>query len=371
MPFYDIKIQILENNGAALQLRGNMPEVTLRDFALSEAPDGTQIVRGALTLDSIKCIKEADYQRERGPVTSIDEWKSSYRKGLVPDIFLGARGKKLDVVDGLCVIKAKVYVVDGLQRMTALEELMLDAVQNGGECDFYLGCAIRLGTNEALERTMFDLYNFNRKQVNANVRLRNMAVKVPLLYRLVRLTQDPEFLLQGRVTWTQSAKPGDLIGSLALVKTLGMLHSIWPGMQERSYLPLLDSLSALGERIGEDVLFANLTTFFGLIEQVWGIGRFNKATSATPHLKLTFFKALAYMLSHHSNFWDGQRLVIDDDQAIRFADFPFSEPAIKEELKSDSPKGRDFLALKLTKHWDGRRKKDLLEKREPMPTIAA
>ncbi len=97
-----------------------MSKIKIINAALDELKDGEVILRGVVTPESMVNIKTGDYQREILPLTTLSDLVEVIGKGgSVPDIELGMRGERFKDKDGVFTLEDDVYVVDGLQRVSA------------------------------------------------------------------------------------------------------------------------------------------------------------------------------------------------------------------------------------------------------------
>ncbi len=72
---------------------------------------------------------------------------------------------------------------------------------------------------------------------------------------------------------------------------------------------------------------ANLTAFFEVIDEVWGL-RGLKYNDKATHTRNNFIIQLGGMFSDHEDFWDGPRLVLDAQQKAKLKSFPIDDPTI-------------------------------------------
>ena len=87
--------------------------------ALDETPENELILRGVIDPLSLGKLKIDEYQREVLSSAKISKIKKGLRARRVPDIVLGMRGHRIREVDGSVYLLDPVYIIDGLQRVTA------------------------------------------------------------------------------------------------------------------------------------------------------------------------------------------------------------------------------------------------------------
>jgi hypothetical protein len=289
-------------------------------------------LRGVVDPLDLSTIKADKYQRETLAPTKIEVLKRALRTSRVPDIDLGMRGSSASeqVIDGqiVWILDDDVYVIDGLQRKTAGEQLVDEGIMP------HIGALIHFDTNEAWERMRFEALNVGQTGLNSNIILRNLAEENAGAALMLDLTtSQPKFVLHDRVTWTQNMKRGEMITAITYYKTVGRLHShLGPGRNEVKSLARSSMLKVI-DRAGKGNFTSNVMSFFWLIEECFGISSVAYRKSATQ-LKTTFLLALAGVLSDHEDFWDNNRLVIPADLRRKLAKFPINDPSVKAYASS-------------------------------------
>jgi len=101
--------------------------VKLINFALDSEADseGEQIiVRGRLHPESLHELECDSYQREILPLAKISELQKAISDGTVPDVELAMRGWRTRETDQGIHLLDHVFIVDGLQRITAAKRLL-------------------------------------------------------------------------------------------------------------------------------------------------------------------------------------------------------------------------------------------------------
>jgi hypothetical protein len=224
----------------------------------------------------------------------------------VPDIDLGMRGITMKHLGGNALaFLSPVYVIDGLQRLAAAKRAMAEG------CDpLLLSAVLRLGTTEDSERIRFLTLNLDRRKVSSNVVIGGLCVDFPILERLRQLTgsegsrRDAEFVLTGRVTWTQRSKSGAIMSATTLMRVLGELHAhMGPNTRYVDIRKLASALQELANVITPEVMITNLVYFVDMVDEMWQLGQVQPQTrSAVNHQG--FLTAVARLLSDHANFWN-------------------------------------------------------------------
>lgn len=307
----------------------------------------TLALRGVVDPLDLTHIKADEYQRETLTPAKIESLKRALKTSRVPDIDLGMRGSNCQeqVVDGktIWILHDDVYVIDGLQRKTAGEQLV-----NEGFLP-HIGVIVHFDTTEPWERARFEALNVGQTGLNNNVILRNMAKSSSAAALMLELTtKQPKFVLHDKVSWTQNMRRGDMITAITFYKTVGRLHShLGPGKGDARSLART-GLGKIIERTGKGAFASNVMTFFWLVEECFGISTVAYRKSATQ-LKSTFLLALAGMLSDHEDFWDENHLVVPADLRRKLAKFPVNDPTVKD-LASSSGMAIKSLEILLAGH---------------------
>jgi len=269
--------------------------------------DDVLIVRGVIDPNSLERLRVDDYQREQLSPTKIEKIKIGIRNRGVPDIVLGMRGEQLQVRPSGMFLYDPVYIIDGLQRVTAA----MQKVNRGESVQPRLGALVHINTTEAWERRRFKILNVDRTKLSPNILLRNMRHEFPVMEMFYSLTGERGFVLQGRIQWMQRMRREELISATTFTKVIGRLHShLGPSTTSSQVDQLANALQRVMEKIGKGVLRDNTKTFFDIIDQAWGVRRVAFKEGAT-YLHNTFLIALARLFSNHENFWRGNRLMVE------------------------------------------------------------
>ena len=331
--------------------------VRITNGALDEMPGSSDsiVIRGVLDPYGLQLLQTADYQREIAPLSKISELVKALESGRVPDIELGMRGDRVIEREGVFFLHDPVFVVDGLQRVTAAKQL----INKGGKPR--LGALVHLNTSEAWERERFRILNAERMKVSPNILLRNARKTVQAVQAVFQLTGDKDFVLYDRVCWTQRMRRQDLITALTMFKTVGVLHAhLGPG-RSSNLGDLTRGLQKVSDKIGKHVLLDNIRAFFSLVDQCWGIKRVAFKEGAV-YLRSSFLWCLAAILSRHVDFWRGDgdnRLFIEASLMRKIALFPVADPEVAR-LASAGGKARELLQILMLDHINsGKRTKRL------------
>lgn len=334
--------------------------VRILNGALDEH-EGRIILRGSLDPAAMDALLVDDYQREVRPASSLGRIMSGYELGsAVPDVELGMRGQKKQLRDSVYTLLDPVYIIDGLQRISAAKMFL-----SSGKVP-YLGAAVHFGTNKEWERKQFKILNADRTRVSGNVIFRNLREDYDAVASLYSMNEDSNFVLRGRLCWEQSRGRSHLITGLTLGKVACMLHSHLTGFRGASASgpELAEKVQKMQELLGKNMLRANIRTLFDLVDEGWGVKRIAFQGKA-PHIKSTFLLTLARMLSNHEVFWRENRLLIEADLRRKFAQFPVYDPTVCQLAAGGA--GVDPVLYKLfVDHLNrGKRNRKLLE-RQPL-----
>lgn len=312
--------------------------IKMNHAALDETLEGEIILRGRIDPDSLPLLQVADYQREVLPLTTITSIIEGFHEGSIPDIDLGMRGEKyLERGPGF-YLQNPVYIIDGLQRVSAARQIMQE---NGGRLP-RLGATVHFGTNEEWERDRFKILNADRTKLSSNVLLRNMRYDVEVVDLLYRLCQDKTFVLHGRVNWQQRMRRSELISAVTLLKVSGALHAhIGPG-KSSGIKELGAGAQKIMGRTGKNIFRDNVKTFFHLVDQCWGIQCITYSGGA-PYIRSSYLMVLATVLSNHTNFWKENRLFIEAPLIRKIKLFPVSSDPYVASLCSATGKAKEIL----------------------------
>lgn len=304
--------------------------VRLQRSSLEER--GSDIVaHGWLDIEALQRLRVGDYQRE---IIEVRQGRRSSllnaidNKERLPDIMLGMRGESYTPRGQNMLLEDDVFIIDGLQRVSALRQFAAEYPERIGE--LLIGAEVRFNTTRDSEKNLFTILNTRRKAMSPNVILRNErnhSAGVATLFGLS--TSDKNHAMYGRVCWTQQMNRGELVSAASYAKVAITLHRhAAPGGRTISKLTNHPKqLDAMAAGAGMQNFRANLSTFYQVMDEVWGI-RGIKYNDALTHTRFNFMAQLAGMFSDHEDFWDGNKLVIDAGQKAKLKTFPIDDPTI-------------------------------------------
>lgn len=356
----------------------NLAAVKIIDGSLRERKNGELVLHGYLDFDSLKHLQVDDYQREvlkssgsGGRVTG--KISRGLRNGaILPPIELGMRGDHVNSRGGTYFLNDPVYIIDGLQRVTAMIDHMEDA-DNKNSIE-PLGAVINFKTTKQWEKERFRDLNTSRTAMSPNVILRNERDKHPSILTLYGLsTNDPSFALYQRVCWNQRMNKRDLVSASALVRAASGIHrhvieaTLGSMARPNSRSPLAGvvvsrtatgspvTLDKVAKQIGLQNFRQNLKDFFELIDKCWGI-RAIEYGEAQGHLRGNFIAILSGFISNNPQLWsdDDQRSIVIDPQSLaRFKSFPVNDPEIRRLASAGTmvlPTLYNYLLNHMNKH---------------------
>ncbi len=288
---------------------------------------GDQIVlRGVIDPASLGALLRPDYQREMLPKPTIEGLMDAFRStsGRVPDVELAVRGERYGCTDsrGTYTITGDVYIIDGLQRISAARQF----ASEGGQP--LVGAMLHFGTTEQWERERFRILNMRRSRLSPNVLLRNQTAECPSLHRLYDLCSDESFVLHQRVSWSQHMRREELLTALTFLKTVMRLHSQFGAGRYESVAGIWQALPPMMANVGHSTMIENVKTFFDLLDGAWGIRGILYKDRAT-HLKGAFLSALADVIAEYPTFWSGKVLSISRDMQKKIGQFGLSDPSVR------------------------------------------
>ena len=294
--------------------------------ALDELSEGQIILRGVIDSGSLNGLLRPTYQRETLPKATIEGLMEAFRDGAgrVPDVKLAVRGDRYGCTDadGEYTINGDVYIIYGLQRVSAARQCIYD----GGKP--LVGATIHFGTTEPWERERFRILNMRRSRLSPNVLLRNQTAECPSLHRLYDLCSDETFVLCQRVSWSQNMRREELLTALSFLKTAMRLHSKFGAGRHGAVSWLWQALPPMMANVGYQAMIDNIKTFFQLLDSAWGVRELLYKDRAT-HLKVGFLSALADVISEYPAFWSGNSLRIDRDIQKKIGQFRLTDPNIR------------------------------------------
>ncbi len=341
--------------------------IKVLNAALDETPAGEIILRGVIDCASLRHLGVDHYQREALYNAKVKALQAAISDGGgVPDIVLGMRGERFITREGVYYLQDDVYVVDGLQRMTAAIRVM----QASPGARPHLGATIHFNTNAVTEQEMFEKLNLGQTTLSPNVTLRNFRDRNGAIGSLYKLTEDKNFVLHDKVSWDQNMKRGQLITANTFVKVAAMLHSHAGPGRSNNVSDLAGGLEKIVENVGKNNFIQNSRLFFEVIDSCFGIRRVAYRNGAS-FLKSQFLFQLARVLSDHAVFWDGDKLVLDAATIKKLASFPVNDPEVMR-LSASSGTAGEMLYMLIVNHLNyGKRTKRLEPRRGIKPLVDA
>jgi hypothetical protein len=301
--------------------------------ALDESTDGAIVLRGVIDPASLTALKNPAYQREGLPENTRRNLLAAFADGQrVPDVELAVRGRKFECSDkaGVFTLGGDIYIVDGLQRITAGTQFMA----SGGSP--LIGATIHFGTTEQWERDRFKILNLERIRVSNNVLLKNRAAECTCIKMLYDLTLDSSFPMHGRVCWEQYMRRSELVSAITYVKIASHLHSRFGAGRFDQISRIQNQLPVAMAKITRSQMRANVVAFFALIEDCWGITK-TTYRQGVVHLSERFLKVLAKLLSEHTAFWEDSKLTIGSDLKKKIRSFPITDKEFGVSVSSHNP----------------------------------
>ncbi len=310
-----------------------MTPLKILSGALDELTEGRIVLRGVIDPASLGGLLKPDYQRETLRKAKTEELMEAFRSssGGVPDVELAVRGERYGCTDanGTYTITGDVYIIDGLQRISAARHFVSD----GGKP--LVGAMIHFATTEEWERERFEILNMRRTRLSPNVLLHNRAAQCPSLHRLCDLCFDESFALCQRVSWSQYMRREELLTALSFLKTVMRLHSKFGAGRYLHVSGIWQALPPMMSSVGHATMIENVKMFFQLLDSAWGIRKILYKDRAT-HLKSGFLFALADVISEYPEFWSGKSLRIDRDMQKKIGQFALSDPNVRAMACSGS-----------------------------------
>lgn len=315
---------------------------------LVERENGDIFLRGAIDPATLHNLKTDDYQRE----VLAGKRKSKIRKALedgvlLPDIELGMRGQNVNLGGKNAILNDPVYIIDGLQRVSAVL-LHLADLQAAGKSlkdaspTAMLNATIYFKTTKEWEKQRFSDLNQQRTPVAPSVMLRNMRDVHPSLLTLYGLSvNEPGFALYRRVCWTQKMAKTELITGATMVRTAMTLHravhdklaNTGRGSSKGGDASVLKNppyLDRIAKEIGLSNFRENMRQFFEILDACWGVRNVQYGQLQT-HLRTNFLMMLAFFISRNDVFWDAEhkRFTIDARNRQRMQTFPIYDPEVR------------------------------------------
>lgn len=330
--------------------------------ALDETTEGEIVLRGVIDPVSLDGLLTPQYQREELRDSTIEKLVKALRnRKRFPDVDLAIRGEHYGCTDdrkGTYTLTGPVYIVDGLQRITAARRLL----REGGQPP--IGAMLHFGTTEEWERGRFLDLNQNQKRVSPNVVLRDHAADYPVLKRLVQLCSDESFVLCQRISWQQFMRREELLTAVTFLKTTMRLHGRFGAGRNAGISNMCEALAPMAATVGSNMLVENVKTFFDLLDGAWGIRGILHKDRAT-HLRFGFLSALADVFCEYDTFWNGKALRIDRELKKKIAQFPLREPNIDAMARSGAGATSALLRRLIVDHINSGKRTRRLDKPDP------
>ncbi len=323
--------------------------------------EGFTILQGWIDPDTLDALLIDDYQRDLLPISTIDQILEGFRKedGSVPAIDLGMRGCQYHSREGAFILRDPVYIVDGLQRVTAAKKHKAA----GGKV--ILSAEIRFNSTKEQEIERFRFLNGNRTKVSPNVLLHNAQWKHPGMSMLYSMcNEDSQFALKNLVCWKQRQLRNHITYAMVMCRALGHLHTfLVSGSGSVARVDdVIKMIDKLFEKVGASQLRDNARTFYDLVDHCWGLRNITFREKA-PHIRYAFQFALARVFDNHEVFWEDKKLVIPRDLRSKLKQFNVYDPSVSS-LAGGSGQAARSLYVMLAEHINkGKRTRRLTERR--------
>lgn len=340
--------------------------------SLDDDPDGSTTLRGPITIESLKRLRFGAYQREQLPNQTNRKIQQAVVNGTqLPDITLGMRGDRFTAdTDGSVVLLDPVYVIDGKQRVTTI----LAHLASYPADHVKIAAVVYFNTNQRIEQDRFHALGLYQTRIAGNVIARNMRDDVPLVSSLYGLSvaqkDSPVF---NRVCWQQKMARNHLLSATTYL-TMGLeLHGHLAATKYGAVTELKQACSNLTRVVDIQTARENINTFWGLIDQSWGFRELVAKVKET-HLHHSFLSAVVRILSDHTDFWDGNKLVISSDLRRKFKTFRTHAPDVQNLATATGRSAKDMLRLTIIEHLNFRARRKLMARRPidaPKEKVAA
>lgn len=305
------------------------------DVIKNENGEEEIVIQGFLDIEGVKLLQVGPYQREiLAPITKggrTNSIEKAVRNGKrLQAIVCGMRGEDTRVSGNEILLKNDVFVIDGLQRISGMKAV---ASQDEALAEtMRIGAEVRLNTTQKSEAELFHILNTQRTPMSPNVIFRNKKETNPAIGTLFGLSgSDKTFALYGRVSWKQRMTREELVSALTLVKVAQALHrhveiEFARGVGKGNEA-MASAVERMAQAVGLRVFRENVHTFFEVIEDCWGV-RNVAYTTVNTQLRSNFLMTVARLFSEHTNFWEGDRLVVPTIMRKSMASFPIRDPEI-------------------------------------------
>jgi len=339
--------------------------VKLINAALDEDENKNIVLRGIVDLGSLDKLLIDSYQREILPVSKIKNLMKAYEEGKVPDLDLGMRGGNYLEKEGAFYLKDDVYVIDGLQRVTAAKRCTVADHTRLPR----VGAIVHFNTTHDWEKKRFRILNTTNVKLSPSVLIRNMKDEYEVIDMLIQLTKDKTFVLCDKVTWGQGMKRDELITGAVLLKVSGILHSrLGPGLRSNHYMDSITSLQKVYDKYSRNLLRKNIKTFWEVMDECYKV-RFISFKEGAVYLRKGFLTTLAGVFADHSNFWDDAALSMSKDLRRKISCFPINDPEVVRLATHSGATSSDILYQLMVRHINsGKRTRRLVPSRKNIKT---
>lgn len=327
--------------------------IKFTNAALDEDDKGSIVLRGVIAPESMVLLKVGPYQREVLPLTKIQDLMKAYETGSVPDVELGMRGGGFTEKNELFFLNDEIYIIDGLQRITAAMRYM------DGTRSPKLGATVHFNTTEDWERERFRILNTMHLRLSANVLIRNLEKESEIVGLLRSLCKDRNFVLHDKVCWNQRMSRNELISANVFLSVTGIIHSRFGPTRTSTFNDLIINLDGVYVKLGRNIVRENIKTFWDFMDECYKV-RFITFKEGAIYLKRGFLAVMASVLAEHGDFWKDARLFIDRDLRKKFSSFPINDGEVIR-LAGSGGAATEILYMLIVNHINsGKRTKRLV-----------
>lgn len=353
--------------------------IRLRNAGLTEV-NGEIIAQGFLDIEGLSQLKVDDYQREVLKSTGVKMQRRSRLEIAVTEgarlssIVLGMRGENFRTSGDDLLLYDNVYVVDGLQRISAMAEV----AEKQGPKGLLIGAEVRFATSKETEKELFHILNTRRTPMSPNILLRNARDKNKAILTLYGLSMsDSTSPLFERVQWTQRRNIGERVTALGVAQVANKLHyHVQYKLKRQSGTAVrhtgagaegtMSTLDARANEIGLKTFRENVIEFFDVIDQTFGLKKIEYSELAV-HLRVNFMLVLAQLFSDHSDFWHNDNLRVSAAHKSKLKTFPLDDPNVIK-LAGGSNTTQPILYSLLKHHMDkGKKTNRLTARKQDVP----
>lgn len=314
------------------------PEVLIAQAAVREEfvlDSRRTVITGLIDPEQLAALYTPWYQREEGKESRRrTKLQDAIQTGGLPDLLFNFRGNPSEIVDlqaGELLLRGTVSIIDGIQRINVTKKLLAQGTLGGNARELlqgWLGVKVHVGLTEDEEYELFGPLNRDQWRLAPTVTLRNELRRLEELTALLTYVEAGAATpIAGRVRWEQQAKPSELFSSKTYLSVVMALHGLHPYNEVSKLISGTREL-VVRPTLGMDLLTANLDTFFGVIDECFGLRNIPQRRTPGEHIQIkhAFLLGLARFLVTHEEFWDGERLIINRAYVQRLKSFRFNEP---------------------------------------------